>query len=304
MKKSARLLLAAGILAVMVAALVLIPKLTASDPIDVNAFHTGVVIMSLAKDDATALRWTYDGETVEVVRSGDGWECSNDPQLPINLSRIDAMLSALNEVESSRTLEQPEDLAEFGLAEPICSVAVDAGEQSLRFDLGDTSMVSSKTYCSLGDGNVYLVNPSLLSAFSFHINDIVSRFEVPSITAVTGFRVQRGDKVVEATLVTAETDSAPAVWKGADSALCDDLAFALTCLTPRSAVNYREDTLTLSDWGLDDPYVVSYDYEGGRFKLELARTADGLCYGRLPEDYLICKIDDGVLDALDAVFAE
>ena len=68
------------------------------------------------------------------------------------------MAYALEKITSNRTIGAPEDLSEYGLDEPQCTVDIAAGEDSYQLLIGDETTLDGLLYLSTGDGNVYLVS--------------------------------------------------------------------------------------------------------------------------------------------------
>lgn len=130
------------------------------------------VVFSLDADAITALTWTYSGETVSLSHKDGTWGYE-DPDCPIDQSYPENMAYALEKITSDRTIEAPEDLSEYGLDKPQCTVDIAAGEDSYQLLIGDETTLDGLLYLSTGDGNVYLVSSGLLSAFSYGLYDIL-----------------------------------------------------------------------------------------------------------------------------------
>lgn len=148
------------------------------------------VVFSLDADAITALTWTYSGETVSLSHKDGTWGYE-DPDCPIDQSYPENMAYALEKITSDRTIEAPEDLSEYGLDEPQCTVDIAAGEDSYQLLIGDETTLDGLLYLSTGDGNVYLVSSGLLSAFSYGLYDIIDMEDIPSITDVSSFTIDR-----------------------------------------------------------------------------------------------------------------
>ena len=107
------------------------------------------------------------------------------------------MAYALEKITSNRTIGAPEDLSEYGLDEPQCTVDIAAGEDSYQLLIGDETTLDGLLYLSTGDGNVYLVSSGLLSAFSYGLYDIIDMEDIPSITDVSSFTIDRASDSLE-----------------------------------------------------------------------------------------------------------
>ena len=82
---------------------------------------------------------------------------NDDPDFPLDSSRIDRMVSAISSISAERTIDQPAALSEYGLSDPICQVTVDtgSGEQSV-LSFGNEAELGGSRYMSIGDGKVTL----------------------------------------------------------------------------------------------------------------------------------------------------
>lgn len=99
------------------------------------------------------------------------------------------MLGELEELTSSKTIEAPDDLAEYGLDEPECSISVTA-EAETTIDIGGETSLDGLRYVSIGNGNVYLVSSDLLTNFSCGLYDLVSKEAVPDMSDLVSFTVE------------------------------------------------------------------------------------------------------------------
>lgn len=289
-------------------------------------------IFSLDSDSVTNLAWTYGGETMSFDCSGGSWVCSDDADFPLDVSFINAMVSALSEVTNSKTIEGVEDPAEYGLDEPECSISVTAADETTTIDIGDATSLDGLRYVSLGDGNVYLVSSDLLTNFSYGLYDLVSKESIPDMSELVSFTVEgaNGELVIEYLEDSglAYTDryvyfaAADGGYTALDTTLTEDLISLVTGLTWGNCVDYKAETKTLMDYGLDSPAVtVTVDYiettevetnetdedgepvyetreEEKSFTLEIGDYADSGCYARIAGSGMVYIIDSSVCDSL------
>lgn len=136
---------------------------------------SGKSIFTLDAEGATKLSWSYNGETVTLVKSGSGaWSYEGGGNYQLDESYISAMLTALSEITAVKTIENVDNPAEYGLDEPTCSIAVTT-ETTSDILIGDETSIGGQRYLSLGDGNVYIVDSTILNDFSYGLNDIVKK---------------------------------------------------------------------------------------------------------------------------------
>lgn len=76
-------------------------------------------------------------------------------------------------------IEDVEDYGQYGLEKPVCTIDLEAGEESWQIQLGDYSKMDSKRYVSIGDGNVYLVNSDPMDLFDTTLNALIANDQIP-----------------------------------------------------------------------------------------------------------------------------
>lgn len=236
---------------------------------EVEAAETEV-IFSLDSDAATSLSWTHEGETLRFENSGGSWVCAGDEDFPLDVSYINTMLGELEELTSSKTIEAPDDLAEYGLDEPECSISVTA-EAETTIDIGGETSLDGLRYVSIGDGNVYLVSSDLLTNFSCGLYDLVSKEAIPDMSDLVSFTVETASGTLDIEYLEdsglAYTDRytwfslADGEYTALDNELTEDLVSLVTGLSWGECVVYDADVKDLGDYGLDTPSVtVSVSY--------------------------------------------
>ena len=330
MKRGTKLLSLAAVLVVLIAAAFAVNKLIPEDGGSTEE-EESVSIFTLETGDATALAWEYGGESLSFLSSNDGWIYAGDSSFPLNTSYIDKMLQALSEIRASRTIEAPEDLEQYGLSEPVCTITVTAGETT-ELRIGDETGMGGERYLSLGDGNVYLVDEDILDSFAYGLYDLVKKEVIPSMEEVTSFQVESKNnsyclKYLENSGL-AYSDSY--VWfmdnggayQTLDTELTESLLQTVTNMKWKDCVNYKADKAALVQYGLDEPaatVTVNYrmtaevetnekDSDGNAvtetvttqesFVLELGSASGSSCYARLAGSEMVYLVSGDILDTL------
>ena len=78
-------------------------------------------------ENVTNLGWDYS-EKVSFTAGEDGWVCDQDGAFPVDETCLDKMLEVLTDVESTKTIENPENLDQYGLEIPVCVITVEDGK--------------------------------------------------------------------------------------------------------------------------------------------------------------------------------
>jgi hypothetical protein len=196
--------------------------------------------------------------------------------------------------------------------------------------LGDTTALDGDVYCSIGDGNVYLVDASLLDSFSVGLYDLVEKETIPDMSDVVSLSLvnDSGSLTLVRSEVTvsedteaedSETDdetTVEEVWTAEqadgsvtlDTDLAEALVEQVTGLTWGDCVDYKADETALAAYGFDAATVtVVYTAEDGTeasFVLELGNDTDDGRYARIAGSSMVYLIDADVAAQLRTVTAQ
>lgn len=328
MKRNQKILCLLLSLAVLIVAAVVVSRLNFNSDGEPEA-DTSSVMFSVSTDAVTGLAWTYEDETLSFSRNDGVWRYDDDAVFPVDAEPLENMLDTLSEIVSSKTLEKVEDLSQYGLAEPVCTVTVTADGASRQILLGNETSMGGSIYASVGDGNVYLVKESILDDFTYGLYDLVQTEEIPEMSDITAFRVLAQTQELN---IRYQADSGLAysdayVWFAGDAVLDTELTEALmaniTDLRWDSCANYNADEEALAGCGLDTPtavvtvgYVITEkiatdgtDEEGNTvyrttqtpasFALEIGDyNGSNQCYARISGSSMVYLIDAAVSDAM------
>lgn len=304
-----------------------------------TAEDTSYIIFSLDPDQVTQLSWTYEDSTVTLTKDeNSNWSYPDDEAFPLDASYPDAMVQALKEVSATKTIESPENLADYGLEEAACAISVTAGDSTYELRIGDETGLGGQRYLSLGDGNVYLVDADLLEDFSLGLYDIVSMEPIPSMTDLTSVSIATTSGTLTLDYLEdsglAYSDQYTWFWNQdgeetpLDTDLAEDLVSTVTGLTWNACVDYQADEDSLGTYGLDIPAAtITVEYtestqaatnetdENGdpiyeiqetpaTFVLELGDYDGDTCYARISGSSMVYRVDGTVADTLLAAQGE
>ena len=331
MKRAKKLLILLGVLIVVCAAAFAASKLnpelnTGSDDTESSAVFT------LDADSVTSLSFRYTG-SLSFERDGGTWYSNDDPDFPLDSSRIDRMVSAISSISAERTIDEPAALSEYGLSNPICQVTVStgSGEQSV-LSFGSEAELGGSRYMSTGDSKVYLVDKNIIDSFDCGLYDLVTKELLPDMSNIVNFTVESGDSRYELDHIEnsglAYSDGYVWFYKDGDDYLTLDTALTsaftgkITGLTWGDCVNYKANDDDLRAYGLAEPtavvrvnYIESsevatnmtdsngstiYDTQETEhtFRLEIGRYLDDKCYARIAGSQMVYLIDGTICDNL------
>ena len=240
------------------------------------------------------------------------------------------MAAALGEILASRAIEEPEDPAEYGLNEPLCTISVAAGDTTHVLELGDETSLGGERYASIGDGKVYLVDESLLDTFAYGLYDLVEEEALPTIDNVTALSIDAETQKLKIAYLPGGglCYSDEYLWYlesedgyvNLDNELTEDLLGIYQNFEWAECVDYRAEDL--AQYGLEEPtavvtidYDVTYQVDTGEtsedgstiyetqtmpttFTLEIGSYAgDGYCYARLAGSDMVYTVDASLSDS-------
>lgn len=316
MKRTKKLLLLLGILVLLTgatfAARLITPDENSSTDTEADIKFT---VLTIESDMVESLSWTYENETLCFTYSEDTWSYDADSSFPLNKSYIDSMLSSISSIEASKMIEDIEDYSQYGLDEPECRITIGYGN-GYELLIGDTSALDNLRYLSIGDGNVYLVDNSILSAFSYGLYDILQEEELPDVSfGITDIAI---NSETQSLFIEYLADSGLAysddyVWflKDGDTYLTLDTELTEALINEITSITFNDSCIIynagndeLASYGFDSPMVsvsIKYTSEDGNaenFSLEFGNYSGSSCYARIGDSHMVYLIDAQISDTL------
>lgn len=122
------------------------------------------------------------------VKDGEVWRYGGSEFFPVRQKAIENLLSILlSNLNAFGVVEDPADLSEYGLAEPVAVLAAYAGEQELvGISLGNALPTKEQYYCMFsGDPKVYTVSVNYRRFLTTAREDFLAELELPSVAEVS-----------------------------------------------------------------------------------------------------------------------
>lgn len=292
-KRYTTLLILCILLAVVAGAVVLLRSGQAEDADSASEVAT---ILETEADQITSLEWTAGDASFALQRtetddssSGDGWDYPANEALPLDGSVGEDLSDLLAGLTAARTLDAPENAADYGLDAPRLTVTVgtDAGSHTLL--VGSVNETTGDVYIQMLDTQtVYTLESDIVDQFPTSENDLILVESLPSISlsSVTDAQLQTPQGLLELHYTEpVEEDSSAASDSASDSAASDSAAEETTnwtaaldgaaiAVTNDQAEAVVRDVLalqytacadyapaSLADYGLDQPlYTLTLTY--------------------------------------------
>lgn len=287
-KRYTTLLILCILLAVVAGAVVL---LRSSQAEDADSSSEVATILGTEADQITSLEWTAGDASFALQRtetddssSSAGWDYPANEALPLDSSVGDDLADLLAGLTAARTLDAPENAADYGLDAPRLTVTVgtDAGSHTLL--VGSVNETTGDVYIQMLDTQtVYTLESDIVDQFPTSENDLILVESLPSISlsSVTDARLQTPQGLLELHYTEpVEEDSSAASDSASDSAAeettnwtatLDGAAIAVTndqaeavvrdvlALQYTACADYAP--ASLADYGLDQPlYTLTLTY--------------------------------------------
>lgn len=231
------------------------------------------VVHTIEEDTINKITYTNENGTIELVLNNEKWSSPTDKNCPVNKYTVDSMVSALEEVKASRTIEKEEvDKEEFGLDKP--SLVVDFTQKdgtNTTYTLGTLNSVVSKYYFQVsGDEKVYLIDTTMYNSFDYDLLQLAEVEEYPSMGGqdIADYTLTMDGKTLyfvdskDAAHKKNEEEIPECVWKYGenknslkkmDADLASDVLQAIMGLTNAECVTYNLTDKDLKKCGLDKP---------------------------------------------------
>lgn len=132
-------------------------------------------------EDIVSMRFDVGNGEMEFVKEDNSWYYTADRDFPLTQSYPEDMAAAMGSVTADRELEGGDDLADYGLEEPVYTLSYTDADGSIT-ELYFGNMTGDYYYVTVGDtGKVYTVASTVIDSFNYTLDDIARLDEYPSI---------------------------------------------------------------------------------------------------------------------------
>ena len=307
MKKRLRTLLCLMLaLGVLTGGYFLVAALTREEPAE-NA----PPLLSRADDALKSLSFTYQGETVTLLRDGESWRYAGDDAFPLDTRRSRPWPAWLRNLTAASSIDAPAELSEYGLDDPQCVIVVEKSDgMSVELRLGDYNSLVSAYYLQTPDG-LYTVSSAVQTAFCKTLADLAVKEEIPALEDVTAVTVNSAGQSAALALLgggdaVVYTRAFQWFYNGdraqpLDTARVSSYLSALDVVFSK-CVAWNADDDALAAYGLGAAASsVTVEYGGGAFGLLLGADTEQGRYARIDGSrmvYLIASADgEAILSA-------
>ena len=268
MKRSKRLMTLAGILLAVCLVTFGVSTLEKKKEEIKNAEE---IILEVPADSVNSLSWTLGtGEPLSFHKE-EQWLYDEDTAFPVDEEHIQELLGQFEQLSSTFIIENAEDIAQYGLDKPVCTIQLATDSENHEIKLGAFSAMDSQRYLSIGDENVYLVSQDPMEKFDILLDDMMKHDDPPELldSFAISFQGENGYDILRNEENTGKTyredDIFFAEKNGEQLPLStSNVNSYLRSIDNLSLTEYKTYTATEEDlavYGLDDPdLIVTAEY--------------------------------------------
>lgn len=176
MRRSRRLIILLCVLALAAAATFAVSRYQEEQEL---ISQSGEVVLEIPTDSVDSLSWEYEDNSLSFHRD-DGWIYDGDEAFPVDGDKIEELLEPFAAMSAAFIIEEVEDLGQYGLDDPLCTIEIATGDGEYTILVGDYSALDYQRYISTGDGNVYLVADDPIEYYDAVLDDLMKHDEIPS----------------------------------------------------------------------------------------------------------------------------
>lgn len=125
-------------------------------------------VMNIAAESITGLQWTYDGETISIVRSGEEWsyETPENEEDMVDTADAEEMVQAVADLRATAVLTPEEQEGDYGFDSPTCEIIVKTDTADTTYTIGSLNEITNQYYLQItGSENVFTIDTSFIDMF-------------------------------------------------------------------------------------------------------------------------------------------
>ena len=262
-------------------------------------------IISVDIDALESISLTKDGKKLAFEKKEEQWKDKEDEAFPVDQDKMQEFLEHFQSVKASFQIQDVEDLEQYGLTKPQCTIIFHASEESTELRLGDFSTMDSKRYVTLDDKTVYLIDEDLSEYVSTSRDDFMKQDAVPEYDQIQQIAISGGESLQIDYLpdeVYSYTDKYDYYLVDGDSHKAvstvnvESFLTKLKNLDVTDYVTYQVTEEELAEYGLDEPersVKVTYTKEDAQnsFTIDFGKKKDKN-YFRMNDSKIVYQLEE------------
>lgn len=268
MKRTNRLITLAGVLSISCLATFAASKYEEKQEAIKN---TDTIILELPADTIQSVSWESGNTGFSFYKGEDGWIYKEDEAFPVNDEVINDILSLFEGFGASFIIEEAQELSQYGLEDPECTISLNTDDTEYTLKLGNFSKMDEQRYVDIGDGNVYLVSKDPMDYLETDLSDMILHDKLPSLknaaTEITFTGLENYSIIYEEENTASYSEEDVYVTQKdsrtlpLDSDRVKDYLSTISSLSLTDYVTYNATDEELAAYGMHEPALsVSVDY--------------------------------------------
>lgn len=142
------------------------------------------IVLSLAPEQIQSLSFSGEDEVLTFEQKDGTWSSPADENFRMNTSKINTLLGDLAALTATRTIQEQEDLTQYGLGEEAGEISVtDTEGNETQIYYGKRNASNHELYFSVGEktDTVYLTSAALDEHFSGRLKDFAQYESFPEV---------------------------------------------------------------------------------------------------------------------------
>jgi len=255
-----------------------------------------VKFFTVEADQITEVRLTHKGQTSLLRKEDSGWKMIEPVAVDADAPEAISLAQAIASLESVReVVDNPPDLAPFGLAEPATTVEFKAdGGVSGSFTLGNKNPTQSEIYALKGGGKtVVLISAFQETSFNrepFALRDKkILKFDREQADALA---LARGGTAIELSRAESEWKIVKPVAARSDYSAVEGFLTRLSSANMSRLLEENADAAALAKYGLDRPVMtVTVGAGSARSVLQIGKTENDQTYAKDAARPMVFTVD-------------
>ena len=132
-------------------------------------------VTNVEKEKVKELSYLYEGEMIELVKNADVWKAKADSTLELEQELIDTMVGYVCNISTDTVIEEPEELVNYGLSNPVNTICLTLDDESvIQVLIGDYMELTGEYYALVsGDPKVYTISSYIVTDFEKALDDLI-----------------------------------------------------------------------------------------------------------------------------------
>ena len=264
-------------------------------------------VFTVEADKINEIRLTFKGQTSLLRKDASGWKLLEPTQVDADPPEVISVAQGIANLESVReVVDNPADLAQFGLAEPQIQVEFKAdGGASGSFKLGNKNATQGEIYALKGgDDTVFLVSAFQETNFNrepFALRDKkILKFDREQTDSLT---LVKGGESIELARKDSEWRVAGPTPSRSDYSAVEGFITRLSSSNMSKLLEEKADAAALAKYGLDKPAMtVTIGAGSAKTVLEVGKTENDQTYARDASRPLVFTVDTTLQGDLNKSF--